>query len=33
LNDFYIIFGTRIADLKTNHPGNGWDGVYEARTK
>lgn len=33
LHDYYSMFAQRIAGLKTNRPGAGWDGVYIATSK
>lgn len=33
LNGFYAMFEERLGDLKTNRPSQGWDGVYEAKSK
>ncbi len=33
MHKFYDIFAERIASLKKNRPGAGWDGVYDALSK
>ncbi len=33
LNGFYKVFSARLSDILADPPAQGWDGVYEAKTK